>query len=985
VTARALGLLALWATLAGAAAPRPLAPPPPDLTTLVPFASAPLAKPPVAIETVARPRAPLEVEPIPPAKVLLAVADKPIAPIAAPRALACAAAWLPIASEALECGRARFQRGEYDEAVKVLGDAARAVDRDVSLEARYWLGETYVRLDRVDQANALFRQVAQEGSRLEHGQWALYSSGWAELALGNGARAHQAFTQLLARPVPAPLDTWARHGLGLALYALGRYADAQQAWAAMRTRPVPSVLAREVAFWYGETLGRVGDYARAETELATFVKGGAHPLLEAGTLRRGWWGLAAGHFTESAVAFRAYLATRGRDSARESEWAAAGLTLALLGAGDWAGVQTAAAALEARRSDLVLPVQLRVVVSALETGHGADAQALVERILGRTLTAPVRAWLLVAKGQAYAAEGNRDEARTQYALARDADPLRETGLTAAFFLAQTDVELREFAQAVADLGTLLAAPLPDGLRAVVLLLQGEAAYQADDHATAAGSFGRFLAEFPDHPRASSVRLALAWTALRQGQADEATRRFLEFARAYPDHPNAVDALLLAAELTRDAGDLARARLLLEQAVGAYATNARSEFARLNLAILMVRAGQAKQALPPLREWIARAPFPPFLGRAHAALGAALLDAGEPNEAARAFARAEAEGMGAFAVLGRAVAALVQEQWSEATRALTEARDTGTPDVARAAEYGLALVKFKTGAAGEFKSLALAALEAAPRAAAAPRLLYVLTGIAVEDKDWTGALATARRLVAQFPSDPAADDGLERVGAAAASAQAWPVAYEAWALLREKYPTSPFVGGSTVAFAGAQILTGHAAAARAALEKVVVAAPSDARAWSALARAREATGDRPGALDGYARAAREGRGSEQGRALLGQARLLVADSRTEQARAVLQPVLKSDDRGVVLEAAAAIGETYQRDGDYLAAVEYYMTAAYLDPRSSVGRRALLGAGQSFAALKQRDAAAIVYGKLLAQSDVPAALAEAARQGIAALGR
>ena len=55
------------------------------------------------------------------------------------------------------------------------------------------------------------------------------------------------------------------------------------------------------------------------------------------------------------------------------------------------------------------------------------------------------------------------------------------------------------------------------------------------------------------------------------------------------------------------------------------------------------------------------------------------------------------------------------------------------------------------------------------------------------------------------------------------------------------------------------------------------------------------------------------------------------------------------------------------------------------KRSVGRRALLGAGQSFAALKQRDAAAIVYGKLLAQPDVPADLAEAARQGIAALGR
>ena len=118
----------------------------------------------------------------------------------------------------------------------------------------------------------------------------------------------------------------------------------------------------------------------------------------------------------------------------------------------------------------------------------------------------------------------------------------------------------------------------------------------------------------------------------------------------------------------------------------------------------------------------------------------------------------------------------------------------------AADYGLAVVKLQGGAGRDFKPLAEAALAAAPSGPSVPRLLYVLPGIAVEEQDWPAALARAKRLVAQYPSHETADDALERVGAGAARAQAWPVAYEAYALLRGQYPTSPFVAGSAVAFA-----------------------------------------------------------------------------------------------------------------------------------------------------------------------------------------
>jgi hypothetical protein len=62
----------------------------------------------------------------------------------------------------------------------------------------------------------------------------------------------------------------------------------------------------------------------------------------------------------------------------------------------------------------------------------------------------------------------------------------------------------------------------------------------------------------------------------------------------------------------------------------------------------------------------------------------------------------------------------------------------------------------------------------------------------------------------------------------------------------------------------------------------------------------------------------------------------------------------------------------------------MTAAYLAPESAWGQRALLGAGQSFTALKQSDAAAIAYRKLATAKGADPELADAARKELKALG-
>ncbi len=982
-------LAAVWLGLV-AATPRPFLPPPPDLAPLVPFVTAPLDKPPVLADA-PLPPAPAELPALPLAALSVPQGDKPAAFVQPPRTLPCIGAWLGVASESLECGRSRFQRAEYEDATKALESAARpSSDREILREARYWLGETYYRLGRFEEADWLFRQVAQDSPRQEWGVWALHSSGWTALRAGDATRARDAFTAVLAGPVPTPIESWARHGLGLASYALGRHPEAEQAWALALQRGTPVLLGRDILFWHGEALGRIGEPGRAEADLRRFIDGGAHPLMPTAQLRLGWWALAARHAPEALAAFRAYLTYPQAIVAKEREWGEAGLALALLATGDWNGARDAAAALNARHSPLALPLLLRLTRTALDAPAAAGVDPIVQDLLAATLAPPVRGWVLLVKGEFDRAQGNRDEARTQFDLARQTAAGTPTAWQAAFRLARTNFELREFKQALSDLAPLANAPLPPELRLAVLIQQAEAAYQAGDHAVAAAAFRRALLEFPDATETPMVRAAVAWTSLRQGRADVARREFLDFARLAPDHRYTPDALVLASELALGAGDLPDGRALLDRIVQTYPTHPRTDFARLNRGIVMVRAGEAAAAKIALNDWLGRAPFPALFGRAHAALGAAALASGDLASAQRSLALARREGLAAFASLGTGALALRQNRWDDAAKAFTEARDAGTPDIVAAADYGMAVAGFHKGAVREFAKPAESALAALPpgpsSADRAGELLYTLTGVALEGRDWRGAMGTARRLATDHPTHQTADDALERVAAAAAGAKAWPIALEADTLLRQRYPQSPFAAASHVRVGEALFETGRVDESLPEAEKAAADAPNDSRATMLLARIREAKGDRSGALEAYSRAAKDGAGQEWSTtALFGHARLLTQEKRWDQARGVLERLLKSDEITVASEAAAAIGDTYAGEGDALAAAEYYLTAAYVTPASPQTCRSLLAAGRAFASLKQDEAAALAYRKVLAQSSLPAECAAPARQGLSSLGR
>ena len=199
---------------------------------------------------------------MPPARFVSDPARRPVAPLASPRTLACnpVGTVFGVASELIECGRARYQRGELEAARQAFQTAAQETnDRELQREARYWLGESLLRLGRPTEVERYLVLVAQDDPRGDFGLFATHTLGWVALDMSEPGRALTRFESLLNGRMPVALIPSARHGRALALYGLKRYAEARDEWVALLASNPPRPLAGEATFWLGDTLGRLGD------------------------------------------------------------------------------------------------------------------------------------------------------------------------------------------------------------------------------------------------------------------------------------------------------------------------------------------------------------------------------------------------------------------------------------------------------------------------------------------------------------------------------------------------------------------------------------------------------------------------------------------------------------------------------------------------------------------------------------------------------
>jgi TolA-binding protein len=253
-----------------------------------------------------------------------------------------------------------------------------------------------------------------------------------------------------------------------------------------------------------------------------------------------------------------------------------------------------------------------------------------------------------------------------------------------------------------------------------------------------------------------------------------------------------------------------------------------------------------------------------------------------------------------------------------------------------------------------------------RDADGPFLLHGLALLTASKHGWSHRLplTVTTRLADVFPSYPATPALLGRIASSAAAKGEWRVARQAHETLATRYPDSPIARNGRVEFGEALYRTGAPGEARRVLEKATDAVGTEgARALLLLGDLHAMSGDEPGALAAYDRLLRDHpRHPRSARSLLTHARLLQQSGQGAQARQVLQKAVAVGEGEDAAEAAYRLGQVLRAEGYTTAAVEWYMTAAYVAEASPWARHALMDAAGILRATGDHAAAEVVNRRL-----------------------
>lgn len=460
---------------------------------------------------------------------------------------------------------------------------------------------------------------------------------------------------------------------------------------------------------------------------------------------------------------------------------------------------------------------------------------------------------------------------------------------------------------------MLGQSVPRKIRAGALLVAADGAYAMQAYQVAATRYAEYISLYRDLPDAARAAMAVAWSNLRQGHRDEARRAWSAVADIFPGDPRAPLALVFAAEMASRAGDTAGTRRLLDRIITQYYSSAYSGIARMTRSSLALRAQKDAEALRDLDEVVR----------------------------------------------------------SNGTVALEVRRRLGEALAIPGAEAGLestvagALRRTPPAGDGTIEAFARLFLDRRHREPV-PYTLHGLVLLGATDRGWSDVLVAdlATRLAEDFPSYPAAASLLTQVAKAASDAGQWPVARRAWETMAARAPAAALGSSARLNLAEALFRTGAAAEARAIARSVAAGGQEAPRALLLLTEIHEAAGEPHAALAVYDRLLQEHpRVDRSAPSLLKHLRLLDELGQSSRTRPVLQRLVEVSSGEVAAEAAYRLAQGLRAEKQYAAAVEWYLTAAYVAEGSRWAQLALLGAGESLTALDETKEALTVYRKLL----------------------
>jgi tetratricopeptide (TPR) repeat protein len=994
--ALAVTVLALLATSAQAAPPRPVEFPPPALAVTVspvpPGLERPRLDPPLP-PPVPAPALELGRAPLP---RFISTVTKPLPMPADPGGFACAFVAFRRAVALVECGVARVVSGNYREARESFEESLAVDPRGAQAStAHVWLGELAL-LEATSptspagaRAERAYRAALPLVPPPPLGMHAEIGLGLLALRRGDPVEAEAALDRGLRAVPPQALALVARYLLGIARLLQDRPAEAIQVWDEVAQSGAPGAILAEIPFWRGVALARQGDLDGGLDLLNRFVAATpvTHPLRGDALVQAGWIALERNAADEAVKRFLEAEAATPRPELRPQ--IRTGLVRAYLALGDTGRAAAAARQLKAEsaRDPLVPAALLMIADAARARGAHGEATDIYREILLLPLPPATQDYVRYRLGEQLEQDSRLLEAKDHYRKLRDEGREEAIAQRATYRLGLVALRENDTAGARREGEGLLRAGILPELREGALLLVAESAARGDDPNRAASVLRTALRDYPDSPRAARTRLALGWALLRDGDAEGAIREWREVA-AKADLETRALALLAVADVALRQGREAEALEALRGVTEPPPGLRNAEAVMLNRGILALRThaySDAVQALEPLAPRIADLPTQALARRA---LGIAQYELGHYEQAERHFRLAAAAApQEPSNWLGAGLSALAQNRLAEAEDALGRARYAAV-DVATSALYGLVLVSVQRGDRDAFRERGTSFVDRFPRHAASPAILYGLVVGALDRNNLGEAQTWTQRLIREHAASDYGTDALVRLAAAAGTRP--DVARQAYRDLLTRTAPEDVRADAWFGLAETALAAGDGAEAQRAAEGYLREAPaSDPRAARAnliLVRALQAQGQPDRALTAMEGFLRQFPRDAATPALeLSRGHLLAEAKRWDAAQQAFEAARRADDPAVAAEAEFRLGEALRERGDYETAIGAYLSATYAYGEQPLwAARGLQGAAQSYVARQMFREAGIVLRKLAARPGVDPALVQWARDSLARLG-
>jgi TolA-binding protein len=283
------------------------------------------------------------------------------------------------------------------------------------------------------------------------------------------------------------------------------------------------------------------------------------------------------------------------------------------------------------------------------------------------------------------------------------------------------------------------------------------------------AFEDFLKTAPDGPRGLTARYRLGELSYLLGDFSAARRSLEGFTAATIDHPGLEMAWTYLGDARFGLKEFAQARQAYERSLSTYPKGRLAERAKYGLGRTLAALGNRDQALVVLQELAAHGSAE-WIDRAWLQIGMIRQTAGQDAEAIAAFSAlvhaAPQSALRTEAQLGRALALVRLKRTAEAETSLRSlAKGASSPQAARAA-FELATIELESNRPDAALATLKQALKQFPDSPLAPALQFRVAEVYQKQNHLADAQAQFERVSDANPTDPWADDALERAAQSA---------------------------------------------------------------------------------------------------------------------------------------------------------------------------------------------------------------------------